>query len=222
MDQLEGFYREIKSGMTVKEFINRRNQLTPFIIESEELKNDYRLAKGRLKKLRDEIAPMTRFVSVHAETEDRIQFPFDNGPIDCNLWHGKNRHRKIQITGAQRLERLNLMGRLNKTGKSGGYLGLIDNEPKEEFLKKMNEDLHVYSIKNARETVIKAVRRCIVRKADSREADTLIIDVPLHYLPSEKWRGIEREFSRETAKSPFSEIFLVGVDNGGNQCILIK
>ena len=208
--------------MTVGDFMNRRAQLTPFINSAEHIHN-YRLARGRLKKLRDEIAPMTRFVSIHAKAEDRIQFPLVNdGPVDCNIWHDRNRHRKIQITGAQRRERLNLMERLNKAGKSSGFLGLTENEPTGEFLKRMNDEPCMYSTQKAWETTVRAVRLCIANKIDNRGADTLIIDAPLNYLPPEKWRGIEHDFSRDVIKSPFSEIFLVNVDDNGDQCIRIK
>lgn len=221
MDQLEEFYIRVRNGMTVGDFRSQRVQLTPFI-QSAGLMPDYRLGRGRLKRLRDEIAPMVRFVAAHAKADDIIQFPLDDGSVDCNLWHSNDRHRKIQITVAQGYERFNCIDELHKTESGRGFLGLTDDMSKEEFKVAMSHERDMYSHQEAQQTIVKAVRLCIGKKANKYGADTLLIEAPLNYLPMDRWNDLACNFLGEIKSVPFSEIFLVQVNDGGNSCLQIK
>lgn len=221
MDLLEQFYLRAKKGMTVGDFIDQRAQLTPFI-RSAGLMPDYRFARGRVKKLRDEVAPMIRFVVAHAEINDVIQFPLDDGPVDCNLRHSNDRHRKVQITVAQGYERFNCIDELHKTGSGRGFLGLTDDMSEEEFKSAMSHERGMYSHQEAQQTIVKAVRLCIEKKANKSGADTLLIEAPLNYLPMERWNDLACNFLGEIKSAPFLDIFLVQVNDDGNSCLQIK
>ena len=72
-DKLDDFYTTIKSGTTVSNFLEKYECIFRFI-HSEGLTKDYRLGSGRVKKLRDEVTPVARFVRQFAAPTDRISF----------------------------------------------------------------------------------------------------------------------------------------------------
>jgi len=85
MDILDSFYADLKSGMSVREFLKRFLEVLDFV-HSIKLTPQMRLAQGRVKRLRDEIAPMRAFLRKEAEDDDSVQFPLDSGPVDCNVY----------------------------------------------------------------------------------------------------------------------------------------
>ena len=72
-DELDDFYAALRSGTTVASFLDRYERIIQFI-HKETMTKDYRLARGRVKKLRDEVSPVARFVREHAALEDRIMY----------------------------------------------------------------------------------------------------------------------------------------------------
>ena len=74
--ELDDFYAALKSGTTVANFLERYDGIIRFI-HKEGLTKDYRLARRRVKKLRDVVSPVARFVREHAASEDRIWFALD-------------------------------------------------------------------------------------------------------------------------------------------------
>jgi hypothetical protein len=109
MDLFDSFYGLIRSGLEVGDFLGRHAALFPEI-RAYGLVDDYRLGKGRMKRLRDEVTPVALFLPEHADNSDKVQFPLNNHVPDCNVWHRKpNLHRTIEVTVAQARERLNLM-----------------------------------------------------------------------------------------------------------------
>ena len=75
-DELDDFFTALKSGTTVASFLERFERIIQ-LVHKEGLTKDYRLARRRVKKLRDEVSPVARFVREHAASEDRIWFALD-------------------------------------------------------------------------------------------------------------------------------------------------
>jgi hypothetical protein len=130
-------------------------------LRSHGLVEDYRLGRGRMKRLRDEVTPVALFLSEHAGSSDKIQFPLNNHVPDCNVWHRTpNLHRTIEVTVAQARERLNLMTELNETGWGRGFIGVTDDKSKSAFDERMAEPREAYSTDRVREIMTGALTLC--------------------------------------------------------------
>ncbi len=172
-DELDDFYTVLKSGTTVANFLDRYERIIQFI-HKEGLTKDYRLAWGTVKKLRDEVSPVARFVREHAAPEDRIWFALDDTTPDCCVTHEGGRVREIEVTVAQARERLNVMTELNQTGTGRGFLGLSDDAPTEDFVRKMDQPRIAHSTEEIGRSIICAVAICARMKSKFR-GDTLLI-----------------------------------------------
>ena len=58
-DELDDFFTALKSGTTVASFLERFERIIQ-LVHKEGLTKDYRLARRRVKKLRDEVSPVGR------------------------------------------------------------------------------------------------------------------------------------------------------------------
>lgn len=212
MDELDDFYAVLRRGTTVAWFLEQRARLFVFI-KARGLVADYRLAKGRLKRLRDEVDPVACFARQHAAPQDRIQFPLNDEAPDCNLRHGDTHHRTIDTTVVQGQERLHTMRELNETGTGRGYLGLTDDNPTNSFRGKMKRPRVAYTTEEAQETITRAVELCARKKKGHIGTDTLIIDAPLFTLPADRWREIVPGLAAKVADLAFREVFLVSTDS---------
>ena len=212
MDELECFYSLLRSRTSVAEYLRRYEALFHFI-HSKGLASDYRLAKEPFKRLRDEVTPAYPFVRQHAAPDDEIQFPFDNGPHDCNVWHrNPARHRTIQITVSQGQERFYSMTELNNSGWGRGFVGLNDDSSRKNFKKKMSQEREMYSTYEAREITLRAFELCAKKKRLSA-SDTLIIGFSKEILPSARWSEMRLEISNLFRKTSFLEVYATSDDD---------
>jgi len=81
-DELDEFYAVLKAGTTAAIFLQKHNEVLKFV-NTRGLTEDYRLGKGRVKKLRDEVSPVSRFIRTIAKPDDLIRFALDNRTPDC-------------------------------------------------------------------------------------------------------------------------------------------
>jgi hypothetical protein len=72
-DELDDFHAILTGGTTGEVFLNQYDKIFGFV-HSHGSTRDYRLGRGRMKRLRDEVTPVARFVRTCAEPEDRIWF----------------------------------------------------------------------------------------------------------------------------------------------------
>ena len=211
-DKLDDFYTTIKSGnTTVSNFLEKYECIFGFI-HSEGLTEDYRLGSGRVKKLRDEVSPVARFVRKFAAPADRISFALDDKTPDCFVTHGGSRRRKIEVTVAQGRERFNVMRELNQTGTGRGFLGLSDDAPTDHFKERMNQPRTAYSAEEIGRTLIFALAIC-ARKKSKFTGDTLLIDAPLETLPPNRWDDFWEPLANEVEKLTFDEVYVTGRSN---------
>ncbi len=183
-DELDDFYTALKSGTNVASFLEKYERIIRFT-HAEGLTEDYRLGSGRVKKLRDEVSPVARFVSKYAAPEDRIWFALDDTAPDCCVRHGSGRLREIEVTVAQARERLNVMTELNQTGTGRGFFGLSDDAPTEDFVRRRAQPRVAYSAEEIGRSIICAVAICAHKKSKFR-GDTLLIEAPLETLPADR------------------------------------
>ena len=207
-DKLDDFYTTIKSGTTVSNFLEKYDCIFRFI-RSEGLTEHYRLGSGRVKKLRDEVTPVARFVRKFAELEDRILFALSDKTPDCCVMHEGNRLREIEVTVAQGTERFYVMRELNETGTGRGHLGLSDDAPTDHFKERMNQPRSGYTGEEIGRTLICAVAIC-ARKKSRFTGDTLLIDAPLETLPGNRWDDFWKALANEVGKFTFNEVYVTG------------
>jgi len=207
-DELDDFHIALKSGTTVASFLKRYERIIQFIHEEGRTK-DYRLARRPVKKLRDEVSPVARFVRKHAAPEDRIWFALDDTTPDCCVRHGGGRLREIEVTVAQGRERLNVMTELNQTGTGRGYLGLSDDAPTEDFVRRMAQPRVAYSGEEVGHSMICAVVIC-ARKKSVSQGDTLLIEAPLETLPANRWDDFRLLLAEKVKELAFCEVYVTG------------
>jgi hypothetical protein len=221
MDFIDSFYELTRAGIAVDDFLERHAALFP-MIRAEGLVEDYRLGKGRMKRLRDEVTPVALFLCGHADAKDTVQFPLNDDVPDCNVWHRTpDLHRTIEVTVVQAVERLNLMTELNKTGWGRGFIGLTDDKPKGSFDKKMADPREAYSTDQIRDTMVEAVTLCARNKAYS-QGHTLIVSTAMEMLPRERWLEMRSLLAAPMAELGFREIYLVGRPDAAELCLKLK
>lgn len=219
-DDLDDFCAALKSGTTVASFLEMYERIIGFV-HAEDLTEDYRLGRGRVKKLRDEVSPVTRFIREHASLEDRIWFALDNTAPDCCVKHGDDRLREIEVTVAQGGERYNVMTELNQTGTGRGFLGLSDDEPTELFARKMAQPREAYTEEEIGRAMIYAVGICARKKSKSR-GDTLLIEAPLETLPADLWDNFRVQLSEKVKELAFPEVYVTGRSSDRDICLRIR
>jgi hypothetical protein len=221
MDTFDSFYEQLKSGLEVGDFLERHAALFGEI-RAHGLVDDYRLGRGRMKRLRDEVTPVALFLPGHADNSDEIQFPLNNNVPDCNVWHrASNLRRTIEVTVAQARERLNLMRELNKTGWGRGFIGVTDDKPKSAFDEKMADEREAYSTEQVRKTMIEALALCAKNKAHS-QGHTLIVSTAMEHLPRERWAEMQPVLAAPIAQLTFQEVYLVGRPDAAELCLKLR
>ncbi len=219
-NELDDFYSILKSGTTVASFLEKYEHIIQFI-HKEGLTKDYRLARGTVKKLCDEVSPVARFVRMYAAPKDRICFALDDTAPDCFVKHGDDRLREIEVTVAQARERLNVMTELNQTGTGRAYLGLSDDAPTEDFVRRMDQPRVAHSTEEIGRSIICAVAICARKKSNS-PGDTLLIEAPLETLPADRWSYFRAPLAEKVKDLAFSEVYVTGRSGDRDICLRIR
>ena len=220
MDQLDDLYTTLKSGLTVAAFLKRYDCVMEFVHEAG-LTGDFRIAAGRSKRLRDEVAPVVRFARSRAAPRDRIQFPLDSGVADVAVARGGDRHRRIEVTAMQGTERFFVMRELNQTGWGRGFTGLTDERPKKAFVREMEQGRRMHSTAEIEAAYVRAFEIAADRKRNNMGADTLLIDVPQNVLSLDHWRFMQPTFAAIVSDHLHHEVYLVDVGSD-DFCLQIK
>ena len=224
LDKLDVFYDDLKSGLRVDEFLTRCDEVMTFRHEVG-LTEDYRLGRGRVKGLQSEIRPMARYAAKNVEPDAKIQFPLDDGPVDCNLiYSDPTQNKTIEITLCQARENLNLMNELNDKGQARGFIGIGDDKPKIDFDKAMSQEQKAHSKDEVRDAVVRAVELCAENKMYS-QADVLAIGyAPSTFvLPEDRLcHEMKTDLSKRVENLPFSDVYFVGGSGKGDICMKLK
>lgn len=95
MDRLDQFMSKRKQGMTIGDFLERYPDILDFA-HGNGLTQDIRLARGRGKRVRGEVFPARSFCLNFSDRGYLIQFPFNCGPIDCNIVTAKGQQIDVR------------------------------------------------------------------------------------------------------------------------------
>ena len=114
--ELREFFAKLSLGLSVAAFLQALEAIYGYTRASGMI-HDFRLGRGQVKKLRDEVTPLARFVRRNASPDDIVSMPISDPP-DFVIAVSSNRHNGIECTIAGARERLFTMRELNKTGRA--------------------------------------------------------------------------------------------------------
>lgn len=174
---------------------------------------EYRLGSNSWKKLRDEVAPVSRFLEFNHVEANRVRFPLDNHTPDCWLMSSNGNDRGLEVTIESGREKYHLATELNKEGMGRGFVGLQDDDPQSEFNHSMSRPRVMYSSEQALEATKQGITRCLSRKNQPekyRHIYCLLIQAHLNALPRDRWDAIKEELVREANALSFQEIHVIG------------
>jgi hypothetical protein len=206
---LDDFYAALRGGLPVSALIAGYERMVD-LTHAAEMTAEFRLGSGQLKKLKDEVLPVVRFVRLHATADDLVRFAIGSSYPDCEWVPVGKRKREIEVTVGQAKERLHTMRELNECGKSRGFVGLSDSEPQTAFEEVMRQPREGYSIERVVRCVSEALASCVENKS-RHQGDILLIEITnLQTLPDEQWLRHLTSFQEAVHDAPFAEVYMTG------------
>ncbi|WP_431686614.1 hypothetical protein [Hahella sp. NBU794] len=217
IEVLDQFYNELSksNGMSVAEFRQKYSMLLTESRTDRDAK-DYRLGKDPWKKLRDEVAPVFRFLKYSQINPSRIRFPLDNNTPDCWLLDVDGEDRGVEVTIERGRERYHLAKELNEAGEGRGFIGVQDDASQEEFDTQMSSPQSTYSTEQALDAMKSGVISCLKKKKNVRYSKVfyLLIQADLSVIPNQRWSTIENDLWQVACDLPFKEIHVIGNADG--------
>lgn len=168
--------------------------------------NDYRVATRRWKKLKEEVCPVSAFLSFIG-AGGSARFPLDSLVPDA--WYTPVGEEPVGIEVTLALGRTSYeLGReMVRDGVGRGFLGLQDNASKDDFDRALQRPRVMYNTRQALDTVGTGIRRCLEAKNDCKyQGMWLLVLAPLGILPRERWEAIESDLRQYAAPMPFDQI----------------
>jgi hypothetical protein len=212
-EALNDFYEKISApeGMNIDTFKNTLASLFESDRITHEIEN-YRLGRSPWKKLRDEISPVSSFLSFNEVQADRIRFPLDNHTPDCWLINDKGSNLGIEVTIERGREKYHLATELNRENIGRGFIGAQDDEPQSAFDRRMSSSRVMYAPEQALEATKQGILRCLEKKNQPKYEQVfyLLIQAHLNTLPHNRWDVIKYELIEAAKELPFREIYVIG------------
>ena len=168
--------------------------------------DDYRLGKRPWKKLRDEVSPVSAFLSFK-DLEGNARFPLDNKVPDA--WFTSNGDVTVGIEVTRALGRTDyeLAKEMVHEGVGRGFLGLQDNALKADFNHPLQRPRTMYSTRQALVTVSEGIQRCLEAKDKIKYAGMwLLVLAPLSNLTRERWEAIVPALKQKAAPVSFDQV----------------
>lgn len=183
---LNAYYDTLTKGTSVCAFLEGFHQIIQHVHKAK-LEDQYRLGRDEngieLKKLRDEVSPVARFVREHAQSGDTITFNLNDEYPDCTVVPQDGRKQGIEVTVARGFARYREMTKLNNCGESRPLIGLQDDAPKADKNAATNKEPEMYSTDDAINTVIEAVENSAEKKSKHKGDTLLIVLEDMNLLP---------------------------------------
>ena len=207
---LKDLLAKAQDKISIKELRQRLQGLIEGERSQQEV-NDYRLHRGTVKKLTDELFPVSRLFAYRRITRGFVSFPLDSKWPDA-WWHrGKNRVG-IEVTISQGRAR-NILGQelVNATGAVRGYLGLQDDAKPREVKAAKKSERAMYATDEPLGTVARGILHCLKRKNAKKYEDMiLVIEAPLLLLASDRWKPLVPTLKKAAKGLPFVEVYVLG------------
>ena len=170
-----------------------------------------RLAKGRWKKIIDEVAVFDQYLKYRQTSQGFVHFPMDSNTPDCWYWVSAGDSKQgIEITIALGQTRHLVNSRLNEVGMTSGYIHASETDFKAQE-REVASDPSAYSTEPALDKVTDAIISRLAAKSDARFSDLdLIIEAPLYYLAWELWDSMWPRLKSVARELPLREVHVVG------------
>ncbi|TAJ40922.1 MAG: hypothetical protein EPO55_07430 [Reyranella sp.] len=206
---LKKLLEKAKDTISVEELNERLDGLVNGDRTQAEI-DDYRLHRGTVKKLTDEIFPVSRLLRYRRIKNGLVSFPLDSHVPDAWLTR-KGSKVGIEVTISQGVARNVLGNKLVKAkGAVGGYSGLQDDAKKKAIKAAAKSERAMYSTKEAQASVEKGILACLKKKNAKKYAGmTLLIEAPLGSLPFKRWKPLVPRLKKAAKDMPFSQIYVV-------------
>lgn len=217
--QLTQFFESLRAGISAGAFLGRLAELYCHS-RTTGMTANFRLGAGPVKRLRDEITPLARYLRAKATPDTIVQVP-DRDPPDFVLTDSSV-STGVECTIAGGKERYFAMLELNRSGLGRGFIGLPDSASNGEFRAAMVQPRETYSTALAYDVTLKNVRECLRRKGRGTYGDVLIIEGNTLILSPQRWIEFQPELQKAAATSNFRSIFFVGYNHPEQICLQIK
>lgn len=210
-EALAALLAKAKNRISIKELHERFESLIAEGNRTREEVDDYRRHRGDVKKLCDEIFPVSRFFKHRNISKGFVSFPQDSEVPDA-WWHKGKKKVGIEVTISQGRARQVLAEELVATKSTArGYLGLQDDASKEEVEKAKKSERTMYMTAQALSSTEKGILRCLTRKSGTKyEAMILVIEAPLSSLAPERWEPMVAPLKEAAKDLPFAEVYVLG------------
>ncbi|HEX9702907.1 MAG TPA: hypothetical protein VGA19_08640 [Rhodospirillales bacterium] len=178
-----------------------------------------------MKKLRDEVSPVARFVRKYARPDDVISFRLDDWFPDCTLRHHDGLKRDIEVTLARGKARFHEMTELNERGETRGFLDLQDDASKADVAAAKGQEPKMYSTDEAITNIVRAVEISAEGKRRHKGHTLLIEVVPdMYWLPNDRWLCLPGRFADNPAIRAlcFSEVYVTSKSDEVDLVLRIK
>ena len=222
---LDAFYAEISScaGISVSELQDRlANYFGLPMIQDD--RDGYMLSRRPWKKLRDEIVVLSDFFHFRGIHDGRVRFPLNDHPPDAVYWSvDASTPINIEVTIAQGRARYEMAKELVTRGLGRGFVDLQDNAPQSEFDDEFSQSRRMHNTEQALNTVGEAIKICLSKKNRPEFKEfVLVVRAGLSALPHERWSAIFDDLRKDTATTPFGEVWIVGDDDQRRKGFQIK
>lgn len=170
--------------------------------------DDYRLRTRPWKKLREEVSPVSAFLSF-SDLVGNVRFPLDSKFPDAWFWREEGPSMGIEVTQALGRTDYELSKELVRNGYSHGFLGLQDNATKAEFSYALQRGDKMYSSKQALTTVTEGIKRCLINKKSPKyNGMWLLVLAPLNNLPRDQWKLVVPTLADAAVATSFDQIYV--------------
>lgn len=180
--------------------------------QSEAELADYRAKRGAAKKLHDEVVPVLRHVRF-TKAKGNIRFELSDDVPDCWLRESPiAAPQGLEVTVALAREQQRLGQQMNETkGIVPGFLGLPDDASATLYKERLARGRIMRTPDAKLRAAADGILSCLRKKGRPRYAGhDLLIEAPLHGLPTNHWSRIEGDLRSAASASPFREIHVIG------------
>lgn len=177
--------------------------------------DDYRLGRRYWKKLRDEIVPISDFLTLTG-VEGRVCFPLDSHVPDAWFMPEDQEYIGLEVTRALGRTDYRLAEEMVRDGSVRGFLGLQDDASQADFNKALSRSRTMYNTQQALNTVRDGIAYCLANKNHAKYLGMwLLIVAPLRLLRRERWDAIAPSLRVLACPMPFGQVHVIG-ENGQN------
>lgn len=167
-------------------------------------------AKDGVKKIVDEIAPVSRMLAVAKIKVGKVRFPLNCKTPDCYLIRKGKKAVEIEVTISQGRERLVLARErmANPRGITRGRVGLTDDASEEEVANTERSRRAMSTPGRVIDVFVHSVRLCLAKKADRKYSGMWLVIAA--NMPPKSLMPRLPDMKPNAVHAPFERVYVVG------------